>query len=313
MKQQENNSKTTKKSRYRSVNDYFHEIFGCKVYKLSLDANMTCPNRDGSVGQRGCIFCSEGGSGDFAEKCDLDIHGAIERAKLRVAKKTSNDKYIAYFQSFTNTYAPTSKLEYLFFEAIKREDIVALSIATRPDCLPDEVLSLIKKLCEIKPVFVELGLQTIHEESAKFIRRGYDYPIYEQAVEKLNSVGARVITHVILGLPNESKQMMLETIKRVSSGKINGIKLQLLHVLKNTDLANYYSEHPFKVFEMQEYIEFLGECINILPPEIVIHRLTGDAPKKLLIAPLWSANKKAVLNSLTAHFENADIRQGKLF
>ena len=313
MNEQKNNLKIIKKSRYRSVNDYFKQIFGCKVYKLSLDGGMTCPNRDGKISCGGCIFCSEGGSGDFSEKCENDVHNAIERAKLRVKDKIKSDKFVAYFQSFTNTYASIKRLEYLFFEAINRDDIVALSIATRPDCLPNEVIALLQKLNQIKPVFVELGLQTIHPSSVKFIRRGYDNCVYFEAVKKLNQIGVRVITHVILGLPGEDKKMMLETVKSVCDSGAHGIKLQLLHVLKNTDLATYYREHPFKILQMQEYFEILSSCINSIPPDMVIHRLTGDAPKKLLIAPLWSANKKAVLNGLKEYFEKTDTYQGKYY
>lgn len=303
----------TKKSRYNAVNGYFKQVFNGKVYKLSLDQKVTCPNRDGSLGNRGCIFCSQGGSGDFAEPCDKNLAVAIENAKLRVKNKTNDNKFIAYFQSYTNTYAPIEKLEKIFFEAITREDIVALSIATRPDCLPKPVLDLLKRLCEIKPVFVELGLQTVHEKSAKFIRRGYEYPVFEKAVKDLNEIGAKVVVHLILGLPNESEEMMLESVKAVSKLDIHGVKLQLLHVLQNTDLAKIYQETPFKVLEKQEYFALLAKCVKLLPSNVVIHRLTGDAPKKLLIEPKWSADKKSVLNGLKQYFETHDVLQGSDF
>ena len=301
----------TKKLRYNAVNEYFKAIFGAKIYKLSLDANVTCPNRDGSLGTRGCIFCSEGGSGDFAERCDLDLHGAIERAKNRVKNKTKDNKFIAYFQSYTNTYAPIEKLERLFYGAINRDDVVALSIATRPDCLDLPVLNLIKNLCQIKPVFVELGLQTADENTAKFIRRGYEYPVFVKAVENLKAVGAKVVVHLIIGLPGESEQTLLNSVKQISKLNIDGVKLQLLHVMQNTDLASLYEKEPFEILTQEKYYYLLAKCINTLPKEIVIHRLTGDAPKKLLIQPKWSANKKAVLNGLAKYFEQNGVLQGK--
>lgn len=298
--------------RYYSFSDYLLKTFNKKVYKLSLDAGFTCPNRDGTVGCGGCIFCSEGGSGDFAQKIiNANVDEAIEKAKDRVKNKTETNAYIAYFQSFTNTYAPIQTLTDLFTKAINREDIVALSIATRPDCLGEEVINLIKELCAIKPVFVELGLQTIHPKTAEFIRRGYNLETFDKSVVNLQNVGAKVVVHLILGLPNESEEMILQSVKYVASKKVDGIKLQLLHVLENTDLATVYKSQPFKIFTQDEYISLLAKCVEILPKETVIHRLTGDAPKKLLIAPVWSANKKGVLNELTAYFNKHDILQGK--
>lgn len=284
--------------KYYSFNRYLRDTFGDKVYKISINAGFTCPNRDGTLGKRGCIFCSEGGSGDFAESSSLSITQQIENGKKRVESKIKSGKYIAYFQAFTNTYAPTDVLREKFLEAINHKDIVALSIATRPDCLPDDVIALLDELNKIKPVFVELGLQTIHEKSAEYIRRGYPLSVYDNAVKKLKSIGVNIVTHIIIGLPNETKDDMLKTVKYVCDKGTNGIKLQLLHVLKNTDLANDYESGNFDTLEMEEYLDIIKSCVEIIPDNIVIHRLTGDGAKKDLIAPLWSADKKKVLNAI---------------
>ncbi len=284
--------------KYYSLNNYLRNTFGDKVYKLSLNGGFTCPNRDGTIDTRGCIFCSEGGSGDFAESSLLSITEQIEQGKKRVKNKIKSGKYIAYFQAFTNTYAPVEILRKKFFEAIRHKDIVALSIATRPDCLDDDILSLLDELNKIKPVFVELGLQTIHEKSAEYIRRGYPLSVYDKAVKKLKAIGINIVVHVILGLPNESKTDMLETVSYVCKSGIDGIKLQLLHILKNTDLANEYYRGNVKTLELDEYIDIVKACVEIIPSDIVIHRLTGDGAKKDLIAPLWSADKKNVLNKI---------------
>ena len=284
--------------KYYSLNNYLRNTFGDKVYKLSLNGGFTCPNRDGTIDTRGCIFCSEGGSGDFAESSLLSITEQIEQDKKRVKNKIKSGKYIAYFQAFTNTYAPVEILRKKFFEAIRHKDIVALSIATRPDCLDDDILSLLDELNKIKPVFVELGLQTIHEKSAEYIRRGYPLSVYDKAVKKLKAIGINIVVHVILGLPNESKTDMLETVSYVCKSGIDGIKLQLLHILKNTDLANEYYRGNVKTLELDEYIDIVKACVEIIPSDIVIHRLTGDGAKKDLIAPLWSADKKNVLNKI---------------
>ena len=284
--------------KYYSLNNYLRNTFGDKVYKLSLNGGFTCPNRDGTIDTRGCIFCSEGGSGDFAESSLLSITEQIEQGKKRVKNKIKSGKYIAYFQAFTNTYAPVEILRKKFFEAIRHKDIVALSIATRPDCLDDDILSRLDELNKIKPVFVELGLQTIHEKSAEYIRRGYPLSVYDKAVKKLKAIGINIVVHVILGLPNESKTDMLETVSYVCKSGIDGIKLQLLHILKNTDLANEYYRGNVKTLELDEYIDIVKACVEIIPSDIVIHRLTGDGAKKDLIAPLWSADKKNVLNKI---------------
>lgn len=284
--------------KYLSLNKYLRDTFGDKVYKISLNADFTCPNRDGKIGTRGCIFCSRGGSGDFAESAEKSITEQIELGKKRVENKIKSGKYIAYFQAFTNTYAPVAVLREKFYEAIMHKDIVAISIATRPDCLGSDVINLLDELNKIKPVFVELGLQTIHKESAQYIRRGYDLSVYDKAVEDLKKTGVNIVVHIILGLPNESKKDMLESVKYVCDSGINGIKLQLLHILKNTDLADEYYHGNVKPIEFDEYLDIIKACVEIIPENIVIHRLTGDGAKKDLIAPLWSADKKRVLNAI---------------
>lgn len=283
---------------YLSFNKYLKDKFGQKVYKISLDGGFTCPNRDGKTGTRGCIFCSKGGSGDFAESREMSITEQIESGKKKLEKKIKSGKYIAYFQAFTNTYAPVETLRQKYEEAINHPDIVALSIATRPDCLGDDVLRLLDEMNKIKPVFVELGLQTIHQKSAKYIRRGYDLNDYDKAVRDLKKIGVNVVVHVILGLPNESENDMLETVKYVCESGANGIKLQLLHVIDGTDLAKDYKKGLFKTLEFDEYVNLIVKCVKIIPKDIVIHRLTGDGAKKDLIAPLWSADKKRVLNAI---------------
>lgn len=283
---------------YLSFNKYLKDKFGQKVYKISLDGGFTCPNRDGKTGTRGCIFCSKGGSGDFADSREMSITEQIESGKKKVEKKIKSGKYIAYFQAFTNTYAPVEILRQKYEEAINHPDIVALSIATRPDCLGDDVLRLLDEMNKIKPVFVELGLQTIHQKSAKYIRRGYDLSVYDKAVRDLKKIGVNVVVHVILGLPNESENDMLETVKYVCESGANGIKLQLLHVIDGTDLAKDYEKGLFKTLEFDEYVNLIVKCVKIIPKDIVIHRLTGDGAKKDLIAPLWSADKKRVLNAI---------------
>lgn len=283
---------------YLSFNKYLKDKFGQKVYKISLDGGFTCPNRDGKIDTRGCIFCSKGGSGDFAQSRNLSITEQIESGKKRVEKKIKSGKYIAYFQAFTNTYAPVEILRAKYSEAINHPDIVALSIATRPDCLGDDVIELLDEMNKIKPVFVELGLQTIHSESAKYIRRGYGLEVYNEAVKKLKNIGVNIVVHIILGLPNESEEDMLESVKYVCQSQIDGIKLQLLHIIAGTDLAKDYEKGLFKTLEFDEYVELIAKCVAIIPKNIVIHRLTGDGAKKDLIAPLWSADKKRVLNAI---------------
>lgn len=282
---------------YKTLNQYYKEKFGCKVYKLSIDAGFTCPNRDGTCGENGCIFCSGDGSGEFAER-GTSITLQLENAKKRVAKKLKNGKYIAYFQAFTNTYADISVLRKVYFEAIKPDYIVGINIATRPDCLPQSVIDLLKEINGIKPVCVELGFQTSNEKTAEYIRRGYKNAVYFDAVKRLKENGIEVVTHIIIGLPNETKADVLKTTQTAVDIGTNGIKFHLLHVLQGTDLAKEYEAGVFSCLELEEYAEILKECINLLPEDTVVHRITGDGAKKDLIAPLWSADKKRVLNFL---------------
>lgn len=320
---------------YYSFNQYAHDAFGCKLYKLSLSGGMTCPNRDGTLGSSGCIFCSAGGSGEFAADAALSIDEQIAQARRLVARKSASGPYVAYFQSYTNTYAPVSYLEPLFTQAIRHPDIAALSIGTRPDCLPEPVLDLLERLSHIKPVWVELGLQTIHPQTAAYIRRGYPLPVFEKAVANLQARGLSVIVHLILGLPGETPSQMVESAAYVGrlltagaparkpltahpgacAGMLpaTGVKLQLLHVLKGTDLALDYEQGLFRTLSMEEYFSVLFDCLEVLPPSLVIHRLTGDGPKSLLIEPQWTANKKLVLNAMNRAMEAAGVQQGRRF
>ena len=297
--------------RYYSLDSYIKQTFGEKLYKLALNGGMSCPNRDGTLGRGGCIFCSAGGSGDFAGDPNFSISEQIQTAKELVSKKHCGSSYIAYFQAYTNTYAPVSYLERIYHEAIQEPDIKVLSIATRPDCLSEEILDLLEQINKQKPVWIELGLQTIHKITSDFIRRGYELDVFEKAVYDLKKRGISVIVHTILYLPNETREMMLETISYLNKLPIDGIKLQLLHVLKGTDLADYYLSNPFHLPDLEEYLETLGILISHLRPDIVVHRITGDGPKSILIAPLWTGNKRHVLNSIQKYFKNSDIRQGK--
>lgn len=295
---------------FYSANKYMRERFGSKVYRLSLDGGMTCPNRDGTLGTGGCIFCLEG-SGHFSEGIMGDVSLQIEKAKKRVAAKAGNDaRYIAYFQSYTNTYAPVSRLRALFMPISERDDITAISIATRPDCLQDGVLDLLEELSLKKPLFVELGLQTSNESTAGYIRRCYGNSVYIDAVKNLKSLGINVITHMILGLPGEGIDDMVNTARFISESGSDGIKFQLLHVLKGTDLAEDYEAGLFDTLSLEEYATILECCIRSIRPEMVIHRITGDGPKRYLIAPLWSADKKKVLNYLNRRFEEDKLVQG---
>ena len=291
--------------RQKMLSEALRERFGTKVYKLSLSSGCTCPNRDGTIGTGGCTFCSEGGSGEFAAPF-LPVDEQIRLARARVDGKfpakipVSERKYIAYFQSFTNTYGEPERLRALYEETIRRPEIAALSIGTRPDCLPADILQMLEELNRIKPVWVELGLQTIHERTAEAVHRGYSLPAFEDAVKKLKAIGAEVIVHVILGLPGESREDMLETVRFLSGmdPRPDGIKLQQLQILRGTQLAEQYRQSPFHVMDLEEYCALIRDCLEILPDDIVIHRLTGDGPKKLLIAPKWSADKKRVLNTM---------------
>lgn len=335
--------------RYYSLDSYLKRTFGKKIYKLSLSLGTTCPNRDGKLGTGGCIFCSEGGSGDFSSSASLTICEQIEEAKKKVVAKLSGSNkkhtdafsaknaeapcsaafsaafsakkpeapcYIAYFQSFTNTYGPLSYLEKKYLEAVNHPDICAVSIGTRPDCIDSEVIDVLKKINSIKPVWIELGLQTIHERTASFIRRGYELPVYEKAVKLLNDSGINVITHVILGLPGETKEEMLETVRYVGKSGSSGIKLQLMHILKGTALGEMYESDAslrssLAINTLEEYTDIVISAVEILPPDMVIHRITGDGPKNILISPLWSGNKKLVLNTINKAFCDRSTYQGK--
>lgn len=300
---------------YYSLNEYLRDTYGTKLYKLSLDGGMSCPNRDGLIDTRGCIFCSKGGSGEFTgaallhNKCDIDTQ--INLAKQLISQKYKGNEYIAYFQSYTNTYADTDYLRNLFYSVIKRPDIKILSIATRPDCLGPDVINLLNELNRIKPVWVELGLQSVHENTARYIRRGYSLDVFKNAMNSLLGIGIKPIIHMIIGLPFETDKMMLETADYIGHCGAGGIKLQLLHVLKDTDLAAEYENKTFEAMSLTEYIQLLGKIIEILPKEMVIHRLTGDGAKRLLIAPKWSADKKHVINSINRYFKDNNICQGR--
>ena len=300
--------------RFYSLDYYLKQTYGHKLYKIALDAGMTCPTRDGTLGTRGCIFCSAKGSGDFAADRSLSVTEQLIQGKEIIRNKFHADGYIAYFQAFTNTYAPVERLRQVFTEAINAPDVEILSIATRPDCLGPEVLELLQELSQIKPVWVELGLQTIHPDSATFIRRGYELSVFLEAVENLRRIGISVIVHVILGLPGETFDQMLETVQYLNTLDIQGIKLQLLHILEGTDLSQLYRSAPFPVLEMSdEYLALLGNCISHLRPDIVIHRLTGDGPSKLLIEPQWTTRKRDTLNRLNAYLKTQNIWQGRSY
>lgn len=295
--------------RYYSLNEYLNSRFGGKVYKLALDSGCTCPNRDGTLDTRGCIFCHKGSS-HFAET-GININEQIENAKSRVKNKIKTDKFIAYFQSYTNTYGDREKLEQIFTAAINRDDIVALSIGTRPDCLPGNILCMLNKLNKIKPVWVELGLQTSNEKSAEYIRRCYRNSVYEKAVKDLKDININVITHIIIGLPNETKEDVLNTVDFSVKCGTDGVKLQLLHILRDTDLYEDYKKGIVKPLSLNEYTDILFDCIERIPENIVIHRITGDAPKKYLVEPQWSGDKKRVLNTINKEMEKRNIIQGK--
>ncbi len=305
------NKKRWGERRYYSLDYELKNTFGEKVYKITLNGGMTCPNRDGRCGTGGCIFCSAKGSGDFAGSAALPIEAQLARGKKDLAQKRPIRSYIAYFQAFTNTYAPVDYLENIFSRAVRDPDVKVLSVATRPDCLGEDVLCLLERLNRIKPVWIELGLQTIHPRTAEYIRRGYPLEVFDKAVSDLRAAGIRVIVHVILFLPGETEEMMIETIDYLNRTDIQGIKLQLLHILRGTDLALDYEKSHFYVPDMETYIRVLGRCVARLRPDISIHRLTGDGPKDLLIAPLWTGAKRTVLNRFQQYLKENDIWQGK--
>ncbi len=288
------------------LSDYLKQNFGEKIYRLALSSGCSCPNRDGTIGYGGCTFCSEGGSGDFAGAGD--VTDQIEAAKRLIAGKTNAKRFIAYFQSFTNTYGDPERLEKLYTDVIKRDDIAVLSIGTRPDCLPKEVLDMLTRLRAVKPVWVELGLQTIHERTAEAVRRGYSLPVFEEAYKELKARGIEVIVHVIMNLPGETKEEMLKTIRYLAelTPPLDGIKIQMLQVLRGTDLGREYERHPFSLMNLEEYADLIAKCVEILPDSTVLHRMTGDGPRNLLIAPLWSLDKKRVLNTLNRRISETE-------
>lgn len=298
---------------YNNLSESLQQRFGEKLYKLTLNIGCTCPNRDGTLGTRGCIFCSAGGSGEFAGDPACSVTQQIEAGILALAHKRPAKHYIAYFQAYTNTYAPIDYLRNVYEEALAHPKIVALAIATRPDCLPPEVLDLLSDLNRKKPVWVELGLQTIHEKTAAFIRRGYPLSVFHQAVRDLHVRDLEIIVHVILGLPGETKEMMLDTVRHLNTLPISGIKLQLLHILKHTDLADYYTRTSFHVLTLDEYVDLVISCLEVCRPDLVIHRLTGDGPKDFLITPAWSTAKRQVLNTIHKELKIRNTFQGKLY
>ena len=291
---------------YRTLSDHYREKFGCKVYKLSIDGGFTCPNRDGTVGYGGCIFCDADGGGSFAQGQCENIPTQLERAKARVEFKNPGGKYIAYFQSFTGTYAPIDRLRQMYLAAIEPKDIVGLAIGTRPDCLPDAVIQLLAEVNQIKPVSVELGLQTVHEETARYIHRGYETAVYFDAVQRLHAAGLEVVTHVILGLPGETEEMMVQTTRQAVEAGTDGMKFHLLHVLRGTRLEQDYLAGSFSCMTLEEYAHALKACLQVLPPQTVVHRITGDGAKRNLVAPLWSADKKRVLQYLKEYLSTDD-------
>lgn len=297
---------------YHSLDYEMKKQFGCKVYRLALDGGCSCPNRDGKIGYGGCIFCSAGGSGDFAADRKLSVTQQILMQEMQIRSKRPVDSFIAYFQAYTGTYAPAEHLRSIFTEAVERPEVKVLSIATRPDCLPPVVLELLARLRERKPVWVELGLQTIHEDTARFIRRGYALEVFEKAVSDLRSIGIDVIVHLILGLPGEDRDRMLRSVRWLNDRDIQGVKLQLLHILRGTDLAAYYLAHPFPVMTQEAYTGLVIDCLEHLRSDIVIHRLTGDGPSELLIAPDWSRNKRSVLNGIHSAMKMQGAWQGRL-
>ena len=299
--------------RYNSLNYFLREKFGEKVFKISLDAGFSCPNRDGAISSGGCVFCSERGSGDFAGNREFSIPSQFQDRVQMMNKKWKEGKYIAYFQAYTNTYADVNILREKYEEAINQKGVVALAIATRPDCLGDDVLELLEELSKKIYVWIELGLQTVNDKTAELINRGYKLSTFEEALYKLNSIGIDVVVHTIFGLPGESKEDMLDTVKYISKQNISGVKFHLLHLIRETPLVSLYNNGQLKFLEQEEYIELVCNAIALLPQSMVIHRLTGDAPRELLIGPMWSLKKWEVLNSIDRTLEENKIFQGLYF
>lgn len=298
---------------YHSLNYFLRQKFGEKIFKISLDGGFTCPNRDGTLSDKGCIFCSGRGSGDFAPPAILPISEQFYQSRALLDNKWKSGKYIAYFQAFSNTYAPVDVLRKKYEEALSLPDVVGIAIATRPDCLDHSVLDLLDEINQKTYLWVELGLQTIHEDTAFLIQRGYSLSCFEEAVHNLSKRNIDTVVHLILGLPGENKSDILSSIQYIASQSVQGVKLHLLHIIKNTPLYDYYLKNPFHVLTMEEYIDLVIDCLELLPPYMVVHRITGDGPKELLAAPLWSKNKKAVLNGIHKRFKERNTWQGKLY
>ncbi|GAA0745336.1 TIGR01212 family radical SAM protein [Clostridium oceanicum] len=296
--------------RYHSLNYFLRNKFGSKVFKVSLDGGFSCPNRDGTISKGGCIYCSERGSGDFAGNRDFSIHNQFQDILKMMNKKWKSNKYIAYFQPYTNTYAPVEILRKKYEEAINEEGVVALAIATRPDCLGEDVLDLLEEINKKVYVWIELGLQTSNEKTAKTINRGYKIDVFEKAVKNLRERNIDVVVHTIFGLPGETKEDMINTVKYLSTKDIQGVKFHLLHLMKNTPLVKLYEKGELKFLTLEEYIDVICESISILPPSVVVHRLTGDSPRSLLIGPMWSLKKWEILNSIDKKLKDENLYQG---
>lgn len=299
--------------RYHSLNYFLRDKFGEKVFKISLDGGFSCPNRDGKISSGGCLFCSERGSGDFAGNREVSIAKQFEDIKEMMAQKWKNGKYIAYFQAYTNTYAPIEELRKKYEEALNQEDVVAIAIATRPDCLEEDVLDLLEEINKRVYLWIELGLQTCNDETAKIINRGYKLEVFESAMKKLRERNIDVVVHDILGLPGETKEDMLKTIDYIAHSGAKGIKLHLLHLMKHTPMVKLYETGKLEFLSQEDYIELIIKGITLLPKDMVVHRLTGDAPRNLLIGPMWSLKKWEVLNSIDKSLEDNDLWQGKNF
>lgn len=299
--------------RYNTLNNELKKEFGHKVMKLSLDGGFTCPNRDGTIGTNGCIFCSDEGSGEFTGSRFVSIEEQVEQQKILLSKKWKADKYIVYFQNFTNTYASVDRLRKLYYEAIKIEGVVGLAIATRPDCLDDDILDLLSELNKETYLWIELGLQTIHEKSTKFIRRGYELSVYDEAIKNLKDRNIKVVTHIIIGLPDETNEDILKTVDHVAMTNTWGVKIHSLYIQKETDLHDFYIENPFSIRNMEEYIGIVADSIEILPKDMIIHRLTGDGKRSLLYEPQWTLDKLKVLTGIDKELESRNSKQGEKF